>query len=165
MSVKRIINIFAVAICALSLMCVFAACNKDSSDSENIKPVTGQFYTLQEAYDNGYITQTDLENIAYYHNGEKSYPESLDENIANSIKSDWAKKLSDDETDSADNTVEISVVIRGYYGTYGNCVAVIVERKGTVYVDVYRPIVVQIGNVTFKYNLNHPQIIVWKATV
>lgn len=31
---------------------------------------TGSFYTLQEAYEKGWLTKEDLMNIAYYHNAQ-----------------------------------------------------------------------------------------------
>ena len=40
----------------------------------------GTFYTLQEAYDNGYLTREDLLNIAY-HNGDRERNESALQNF------------------------------------------------------------------------------------
>ena len=40
----------------------------------------GTFYTLQEAYDNGYLTREDLLNIAYY-NGDQERNESALQNF------------------------------------------------------------------------------------
>ncbi|MDE6075037.1 MAG: hypothetical protein K2G26_01215, partial [Clostridia bacterium] len=41
--------------------------NNDTKSPDSY--ISGEFYTLQEAYDNGYLTLEDLLSIAYYHNG------------------------------------------------------------------------------------------------
>ncbi len=160
---KKFIKVLAVILGVLSLTFAFAGCKNPSGETS--EPVTGEFYTLREAYNNGYLTRTDLESIAYYHNGEKPYPESINDDTAKSIKSAWAKKLADDETDPITDATEDKFTISKYYGTYDGCVAVIVERTGAMYPAVYSPVEVEIGNVIFKYNLYHPQIVVWKLNV
>ncbi|MDE7256872.1 MAG: hypothetical protein K2N50_02810 [Clostridia bacterium] len=165
MFIKKLVKIFAVALCALSLTVAFAGCNKSGSEgsgNQNEGVKSGTFYTLQQAYDNGYLTQADLENIAYYHNGEKPYPENLSEDTAKSIKRDWAKNLTDDETNPTEDVTEDEVTIRKYYGTYNGCVAVTVERTGAMHPAVYNPVVVEIGTVVFNYGYYSPRITVWK---
>ena len=133
-----------------------AGCNKKSQES------TGTFYTLQEAYENGWLTQENLKNIAYYHNNGIPYPESLSNNIAKSIKKSWAKKLKDDNTNQATDITEEMVVIEEYYGTYDECVIIIVDRFDANYPGIYAPYTIEIGNVIFNYNLYRPVIIVFK---
>ncbi|MDE6850183.1 MAG: hypothetical protein K2J54_02530, partial [Clostridia bacterium] len=143
----------------------FAGCNKSGSEgsgNQNEGVTSGTFYTLQQAYDNGYLTQADLESIAYYHNGEKPYPENISEDTAKSIKRDWAKNLTDDETNPTEDVTEDEVTIRKYYGTYNGCVAVTVERTGAMHPAVYNPVVVEIGTVVFNYGYYSPRITVWK---
>ena len=52
LSVLTLIALFAVLICG---------CSDESL-------YQGQFYTLQQAYENHWLTQEDLKSIAYYHN-------------------------------------------------------------------------------------------------
>ena len=40
----------------------------------------GNFYSLREAYDNGWLTQEDLQSLAYYYNGG-SDDESLHQSL------------------------------------------------------------------------------------
>ena len=123
--------------------------------------VKGTFYTLQEAYDNGWLTQENLQTIAnYHHDNSISYPESLSDNIAKSIKRSWAKKLKDDNPET--DITEEKVNIVNYYGTYNECVAVIVDRSDVDYPAVYAPVTIEIGGVSFTYNLYHPQIVIFK---
>lgn len=159
---KKLVKILAFILCALSLTVAFVGCNKGSNpNNENAEPDTGKFYTLQQAYDNGYLTQADLENIAYYHNGEKPYPENISEDTAKLIKKDWVKNLADDEVAPAEDITEDRVSITKYYGTYNGSVAVIVERAGAMYPAVYNPVVEEIGNVVFNYSFYGPRITVW----
>ena len=75
----------------------------------------GPFYTLQCAYDRGWLTQEDLQTMANYHNKSILYPESLSEDITQSIKKDWAKKLNDEKAGSATEVTEEMVYIVKYY--------------------------------------------------
>ena len=47
----------------------------------------GNFYTLEEAYNNGLLTKENLEEIAYYVNDQLKYPEELDSKVEKKIKS------------------------------------------------------------------------------
>lgn len=122
-----------------------------------------KFYSLQEAYANGWLTQEDLQSVAvYHHNNNIQYPESLNESIAKSIKKDWAKKLMDDNPNSSKNLTEDDIVICNYYGTYNNCAIVIVDRSDACYIDLYAPVILEIGGVNFRFNLVGPKVVVWK---
>lgn len=48
----------------------------------------GNFYTLEEAYNNGLLTKENLEEIAYYVNDQLKYPEELDSKVEKKIKND-----------------------------------------------------------------------------
>jgi len=96
----------------------------------------GPFYSLQTAYDNGWLTQEDLMSIAYYNNGGREYneeimpedyapqaktPEILDEPTNLAIKqSVWEESFKEDNPHNI-TTNDIGV---SYYGIYKNCVAV-----------------------------------------
>lgn len=60
---KNLTKKIAVSACALCAVCAFAGCGEKSTEAE------GKIYSLQEAYDNGFLTQTDLEFISYCYGG------------------------------------------------------------------------------------------------
>lgn len=144
-------------VCFLSL-CTLGGCRKYPQG----ELLQGRFYTLQEAYDYGGLTQADLQTIAYYHNNGIPYPDNLSEDITKSIKKAWAQKLRDDNADSTEEITEELVVISKYYGTYNNCAIIILERWGAMYPAIYAPYSIDIGDVSFNYNYARPQIVVWK---
>ena len=133
----------------------------------------GTFYTLQEAYDNGYLTREDLMSIAYYQNGSRRYnesimpedyapipkdPEELSESTSLRIRStaaaDWNAEYPDDDATAEDFWIDY------YYGTYGNCVAVMMRDNlsgttGVVWIGI-------VADVSFSYN-SGKEIRVWRA--
>jgi len=58
---KKLFSLGVILAMALSL---FSACEPESK---------GAFYSLQQAYDNGWLTQEDLRSIAYYHHDGLNY--------------------------------------------------------------------------------------------
>ena len=128
----------------------------------------GAFYSLDEAYDNGWLTQEDLKNIAYYYNSysapdlEPDYtfiPEPIDPNQLDNqtikkmkktyqltILKDWKAPLK-------------SVFLKVYYGTYQNCVIAEWGHNWFAY-DPYYEKEKMIGDVLF-YNYNSC-LLVWR---
>ena len=118
------------------MLSVWIPTEDDSLQSEE-KESTGSFYTLQEAYDNGWLTQDDIMSIAYYHNGGRAYneeimsetyqpapkmPEVLSEETELKIKITVAEGYRQKYKEK-DATPE-EITIKEYYGTYGDCVAI-----------------------------------------
>ena len=54
----------------------------------------GEFYTLEEAYNNGLLTKENLEEIAYYINENLNYPKALNRITEKKIKNGMAYKIS-----------------------------------------------------------------------
>ena len=98
----------------------------------------GKFYTLQEAYELGFLSENDLKSIAYYNNGGRANnenkieedfvpdplnPKTIPADIQKNIKSDYIYY-----NESLDNkTKESEVKIKYYYGKYNNCYIVILQ--------------------------------------
>ena len=114
-----------------------AGCNKEPAKSPKEEETMGTFYTLQEAYDNGWLTKADLMSIAYYHNGGQIYneeimsedyepapktPEILSKNVDLAIRQTLVNDLNK-EYDS-DSFVLNNIVICAYYGTYNGGAAI-----------------------------------------
>ena len=53
---------------------------QSSENSSSVVEKKGTFYTLQEAYDNGWLNQEQLLSIAYYHQGTEGNEELMGEN-------------------------------------------------------------------------------------
>lgn len=105
----------------------------------NGESLEGSFYSLYDAYDNGWLTKEDLMSIAYYNNRGrwgneeimgKTYkpapktPEVLSEETELKIKSTAARDF------NKENNTEYTgddFTITEYYGTYGRCIAVMVK--------------------------------------
>ncbi len=116
--VKKLMSIGAAAVMGA---CLFCGCGDDVP--------AGEFYSLQEAYDNGWLTREDLLSVAYYQNhswGEEQveYPQKLDLDTEKDLIEVYAKKKNMNTED---------VRIFSYYGTYnGSYVIDIGHRDGIV---------------------------------
>ena len=149
----------------------------------------GTFYFLTEAYELGLITQEDLLSIAYYHNrgtrmnetlmGEDYEPipqEPLDEKVEWRIKETVAEKWRKKAKEKLKSKEEMNelvratyedqlkasvddVTIKKYYGTYGECIAVMMTDKYSLYSDAFHGDIV--GGVSISYS-NGNQIQVWR---
>ena len=138
----------------LLLLCTFlglSACVKEEADR-------GKFYSLQTAYDEGWLTVADLQNIAsYVFPGDKPQPEPLNEQIAADIKKAEAKSLRIQLPDKKPAPSPDDVTLR-YYGTYNDCVIVRLWDKFFSYPAVDEEMTV--AGVKFEYS--GPKPIVWK---
>ena len=157
---RKVVRLFVTLFLGVGMTIGIVGCNKEPS---YVEMPSEALYSLQEAYDYGWLTREDLQSIADYRRNSTPYPESLSEETAQSIKSAWLEREIERDSKWADGKTEADVSINHYYGTYHDCVAVIVDFLGTHYPDVYGPYIITIGKVEFHYS-NHymPTIIVWK---
>ncbi len=132
----------------------------------------GEFYTLQQAYDNSWLTQEDLKSIAYYHNGgregneeimgedyqpQPKTPEVIDKMTELSIKQTYCDNLR-----KQDNAKPSGVTIERYYGAYNGCYAVVLS---SIYIGSYENIINEwkkIGGVNINY-YDYLSFRIWKA--
>ncbi len=131
----------------------------------------GEFYTLQQAYDAGWLTQEDLKSIAYYHNGgregneeimgedyqpQPKTPEVIDKMTELSIKQTYCENLR-----KQDNAKPSGVTIERYYGAYNGCYAVVLS---SIYIGSYENIINEwkkIGGVNIHYT-DHFFMTMWR---
>ncbi len=118
---KRIIGILFAAVLGLLLGVPLAGCGYEPQ---------GAFYSLQEAYDAGYITRTDLEEIAERQNDWGSaLKEELDPQVKQMICEDEAERLRNLEEDPYPEAEASGVRIVHYYGVYqGDSYAVMLSN-------------------------------------
>ena len=159
---------------ALVIITIFgvAGCNKKSQES------TGTFYTLQEAYENGWLTQADLMSIAYFHNGGRWHNEEimsetyeplpktpgvLSEETKLTVKNTAVNeyKMKYPGTHSASIAKIEDFTITEYIGIYNGCIAIMMIDNFTGYwgaVEIH-----EIANVKFYYNSSN-HIKIWRET-
>ena len=132
---KRIKAFLLFGVILLSLVC--AGCDNHPEQST----ATGKFMTLSEAYEKHYIDRADLLNIAYHYNGEENINDSdfiprrislteLGEATIQAIKEAHLNRIINDAPQA---TIE-GIKIARYFGTYNNCV-VLVMRDDYLIVD------------------------------
>lgn len=128
----------------------------------------GKFYTLQEAFDQGFLTENDLKSIAYYNNGgrknnedkiEEDFvpqplnPKTIPADIQKSIKSDYIyynEKLDNKTKDS-------EVKIDDYYGEYNNCYVAILHGP-----FAYFAVVNEFSVNGYNYSYTQSEFMVWR---
>ena len=119
--------------------------------------VKGQLYTLQEAYENGWLTEGDLLSIAYYHNRGRRYNEELMSENYEPIPKEPAELSEDMQDDILDCVSEKHEENRRYHtlsvteydGTYGDCIAFEWDCQDCGHLAYMY--VATIGNVNFYY--------------
>ncbi|MDE5600874.1 MAG: hypothetical protein K2J16_00045 [Clostridia bacterium] len=159
---SRILCLGLVVSMALGILC---ACDKDDDfrNPQNGEPTLGEFYDLQTAYDNGWLSKGDLRNIAYHYADDaqkKGFkptpknPDMLSEETALAIKESYIKPYQESRPDSNANDVPID----GYYGTYNGLVAVYIRYGGAYCVVTEK----NIGGIEFVFPDSH-EILVWKS--
>ena len=161
---KNIIYIVLIIILCFFTMC---SCNYDDDfrNPINGEPEAGEFYTLQEAFDNGWLSRGDLRNIAYHRTGDgqkKGFkptpknPAVLSAETELAIKEAYAANLRERGILEA---VADGVGVNNYFGIYNDLVTVFIYDKYSGYADVI--LNQTIGGIKFTYN-NSNEIMVWK---
>lgn len=169
-NIKKIICLGLTLIACVGGLC---ACNDGDKDNVYTNPQKlGDFYKLEEAYEQGFISHNDLLNIAYYNHQKYDFaeyewndpnfipslknPETLSENTQNAIKETYAYNL---KTQNDMNNISKDYIdIAYYYGTYNDWIVVEMRDRG-IHVDAFSTI--KIGEMDFTIADGFP-IMVWK---
>ena len=135
------------------LLCLTVSCDV-WGNNVNI----GTYCGMQEAYDNGWITVEDLQSIANHQNNGTDPNDTLSAEVEKAIKKTVAKDLRSFPYPILIATVK-DVTIDRYYGTYNNCVAVMISNAYTEYPQALWDDV--IAGVIFHY-YDGNVIVIWK---
>ena len=119
----------------------------------------GKFYTLQEAFDQGFLTENDLKSIAYYNNGGREnnedkiegdfvpqplIPEKISADLQKSIKSDYIYYGMD--LNNTNN--ESKITIKRYYGKYNGCYVMTIKGPNEYIAAMIK---IQVDGYNFSY--------------
>lgn len=111
--------------------------------------LTGKFYSLRDAYNNGFITKEELQTIADMHNNGqgRSEVDSLSFTVKKSIESSWARGL----RKKYDRDIKARDVAVGYYyGEYnGYYVCILIDGYHT---DEFMDLVLNIDDVKMYFS-------------
>jgi len=147
----------AIAIVALMLFGVVALTACTPKEDEIV--AKGTFYSLQEAYDEGLLTVENLQSIANYHNNGTTCLKALSNSVTEAIKEDTAIEMHYNEPSIETKASDFNIL--KYYGTYNDCVAVIMNDPYHDYPAVDLDITGEIAGVQFHYR-NQSKIVIWK---
>ena len=147
--IKKLLSIMSALVIGL---CLFCGCQ--SNDPPKTVPKEG-FYSIDEVYENGWITKEDLRDIAYYYHArygltyDEGYepnpktPAILDQDTIQKIKTRYlldVVKMPEGDLDR--------IKISYYYGTYHGIAGVTLSTDYLNYDIVVEP-EYEIGGVTF----------------
>ncbi len=136
---KKLLSFLLVPVCLL--LCA-VGCGKNDEKTEE-----GNFYTVTEAYENGYLTKEDVMSIAYYHNNGRDgneavmsedykplpmIPERLSTTIDRAVKDSF---YSSDFWQQYEINYRKEDISYSYYGTYGNSVVLRIGVNGEAVSD------------------------------
>lgn len=135
-------------------------------DGSKLNSVTaqteGELYSLEEAYEIGFLSQRDLKKIAYFHNAdnEATFPVGLSEAAEGAIKNTYAEKYRNDEHFNSEEITAEVFSVRSFYGYYYKSCIVTVDSTlwnyTTDVVDEWK----EIGGVNFHFT-DHGGLSVW----
>ena len=120
----------------------------------------GEFYSVKEAFEAGYLTKSDLKSIAGYYNNRENCPDALDKEVKDAIIRTACEeaRLGISEAEVRPEDFEISA----YYGNYNNCYAVKIKSEYIGYPEVVVDEWEEIGGVKF-HHTSPVSIDIWKV--
>ena len=146
---KKFLSIFLSLISVICIAFSFGGCNK------TIK-ITGTFYTMEKAYENGWLNEDDLKSIACEaYDCNANYPdnpysgmftstEKLTKKLETEIKQAYLEEIAKVRDGDRDR-----VKISHYYGTYNNNVVITISSS-YIFEDHFIESEAEVGGVVFK---------------
>jgi hypothetical protein len=111
--------------------------------------LTGKFYTLEEAYNNGYIIKEELQTIADMHNNGYVGLESLSNSRESEIKIALARHLRKNSDTFSDITAK-EISVKAFYGAYDN--VYVVKVAYGEYMDWIKPTEIEIDGIILHFS-------------
>ncbi len=164
---KLVVLALVIVLLISSMSILLTSCNEGEQEPKDY----GTFYTLQEAYDLGYIDMQDLKSIAYFHNLEVAPSQddndydlienkniiSLDNNTIVKIKNTWDIQWKK-SVPKLNNHIS-KFEIEHYYGVYNNVVAIVTS----IPININNPTAEcrQIEGVDIWYENNLQRVLLW----
>lgn len=138
---KKFLSVLLTLVSVICISFAFGGCGS------NVE-VRGKFYSLEKAYDNGWLSMGDLESIAYYYNDYSNRTDGPDKKLSSEeeeeIKRAFLNQIAEDPFGEKDE-----VKINFYYGTFNGNIVVAV-RYSLMCIDPVTKDEVYIGGVLFK---------------
>jgi len=136
MKAKRFLAMLLMGCLAVLTLFSFVGCG-EKEPQVTVSPAKGIFYTLEEAYENGWLTKKDLKSIAYYYNNYHN-DQAPEPNFKLIPKQELSKEKIEEMKRaylqqnyiqaSHPNATTDHVTVFQYYGTYnGNCVTFMLD--------------------------------------
>ena len=129
---------------------------ESSTDSSEEIVATGEFYTLEEAYEKGLLTKEDLQKIADVHNSaiKPDLTDQLSNELATEIKEAYAKELREQPDTIFPNITSEKLLIY-FFGFFNNNAVVSLTNvlEGGLGVDY--DISLDIDGVIFKFTMRY----------
>jgi len=150
--IKKFMSLGALLIIAFSM----AACNPEYHTKQ---PEVAGMHSLESAYQNGWISKSDLKAIAKLHNNKKDAQieneETLSEEKENLIKQSYYYSL----WKEIPKPTELKYIyVKKYFGVYSGYIVVMIENDNMIN-DIFFPVPTYIGGVRLRnYKTN---IFVW----
>ena len=144
---------FGVVIAILMVMLfVLSACGE----------IGGEVYTLQEAFDFGYLSTENLEQIAYYVNNGLACPQTLESRIEDAIKEAMAYRIRNRELAPCLDATAEGITIVKYYGKYSDSFVVRLRNDYDDHPADIPNYWIEIGGVQFHIR-SYDDIMLWRA--
>lgn len=122
---KSLVTLIALIVAALCFFC--SGCGNGNNYGEVNTDWSGMCW-LEPAYENNYITKSDLEQLAYKYNNNILSTQILTENEISAIKEAAAEYFRTREYNPYTEATADNFTIEKFYGVYSGCYAV--EIKG-----------------------------------
>ncbi len=163
---KLVVLVLVIVLLISSMSILLTSCNEGEQESKDY----GTFYTLQEAYDLGYIDMQDLKSIAFYVSG--SYdgtseslgedfvptpmnPEELSDKQWAELEEAYVEKLKTEFPDIPQSQLGLNNRFR-YLGTYNNHIVVRWGQGGFPAISEF-----YVEGILFRFNSGPFEIYVW----
>lgn len=143
---KKLVSILISLVCIICIALSFTGCVSK-----------GKFYSLEQAYDNGFLTIEDLQSIAEIYNGEAVCTQELDGKTEKAIKSSIVDILKNEGETKAQ--IEDTEIVK-FYGKYSDCFVVTYDSVYWMYPTNAVNEWFYVADIAF-HKTNHLGISVW----